>query len=139
VTAGNIKGEYVGASFRVVHCKKALESFREAIKHIDSRKRNSFSRGMVLQIERLAGGQRMSKDNFPQEGLLPKRKGSASAKKFNAMKRLPIRGYCWLSEEHKNTYFISHYVYKNYTKLKDSDTNKVKKNWVRIEEQGHEC
>jgi hypothetical protein len=93
---------------------------------------------MIQQIERLADGQRMSKENFPQEGNLPKRKGQQRAKKFNALKRIPIRGYCWLSDRCKNTYFISHYVYKDYDDLKDSDTKRVGANWRRIEEDGDE-
>ncbi|NOX67160.1 MAG: hypothetical protein GXO85_15520 [Chlorobi bacterium] len=75
----------------------------------------------------------MSKENFPQEGDLPKRVGQQAAKKFNALKRLPVRGYCWFSEMYPNTYFISHYVYKNYAKLKSKDTAKVGDNWGRIE------
>jgi hypothetical protein len=81
----------------------------------------------------------MSKENFPQEGDLPKKAGQQKAKKFNALKRIPLRGYCWLSDRHDKTYFISHYVYKNYDALKGSDTNIVGKNWKRIEEDGNEC
>ncbi len=81
----------------------------------------------------------MSQQNFPQEGYLPKKQGQQRAKKFNAFKRMPLRGYCWLSERHVNTHFISHYAYKNYDKLKESDTKRVGKNWVRIEEKGDGC
>lgn len=81
----------------------------------------------------------MSKENFPQEGVLPKQKNQSIAKKFNALKRIPIRGYCWLSGIHSNTYFISHYVYKNYDKLKEKDTAIVGKNWIRIEVNSYEC
>jgi len=86
-----------------------------------------------MQIQRLADGSRMSKENFPQEGELPKLAGQQKSKKFNALKRIPIRGYCWLSEKHPNTYFISHYVFKDYDKLKEKDTKKVRDNWNRIE------
>ena len=60
-------------------------------------------------------------------------------KKFRALKRIPIRGYCWLSETHKNTYFISHYVAKKKNKLDQSDTDKVQANWRRIEVDGDDC
>lgn len=73
----------------------------------------------------------MSKDSFPAEGDLP---GKATASRFNALKRLPIRGYCWKSDKYENTYFISHYVHKDYKKLKQTDIDKVHNNWYRIEE-----
>jgi len=43
-----------------------------------------------------------------------------------------------LSEKHSNTYFISHYVYKDYEKLKTKDTKKIGNNWNRIEVDGDE-
>jgi hypothetical protein len=132
------KDSYKGARFTLVHCEGALKSYEDALGSVDARKRKSFTRGIIQQIKRLADGHRMSKENFPQEGALPKSKGQQKAKKFNALKRIPIRGYCWLSERHKDTYFISHYVYKNYDDLKEGDTTRVGNNWRRIEENGDE-
>jgi len=133
------KDGYKGSKFTVIHCEEALKSYVAALSSVDARKRKSFTRGITQQIERLADGHRMSRENFPQEGDLPKRKGQQRAKKFNALKRIPIRGYCWLSDRHENTYFISHYVYKDYDDLREGDTNKVGANWRRIEENGDEC
>ena len=127
-----------GTNFRAVHCKGAIESFYNALRSLSCQKQRSFERGMVQQIQRLLDGHRMSKQNFPQEGELPKLKGQTTVKKFNALKRIPIRGYCWLSQTRPNTYFISHYVYKNYDKLKDKDTVLVGNNWQRIEVDGDE-
>lgn len=132
------KDSYKGSKFTVIQCEGALRSYLEALNSVDARKRKSFMRGIIQQIQRLADGQRMSRENFPQEGDLPKRKGQQKARKFNALKRMPVRGYCWLSERHENTYFISHYVYKDYDNLRESDTNKVGANWRRIEENGDE-
>jgi len=129
----DIKQSFTGGKFKIIHCKGAKESFREALSHVSSKKAKSFTRGMTLQIQRLADGQRMSKENFPQEGELPKRVGQIKSKKFNALKRVPIRGYCWLSERCTDTYFISHYTYKNYSKLKQRDINIISANWRRIE------
>jgi len=135
-----LDNEYIGSTFRVVHCKGAIDSLDIAIESVQAgKKRKSFIRGLIMQIKALANGKRMSKENFPSEGFLPKLKGQANAKRFKAFKRIPIRGYCWRSETHENTYFISHYVHKNYNKLKDADTNKVGNNWCRIEEKGDEC
>jgi hypothetical protein len=128
-----------GSRFTIVHCKGALDSFNDALQSVDSRKRKAFTRGMIQQIQRLADGHRMSKENFPQEGELPARRDQRKTKKFNALKRIPIRGYCWLSERYRNTYFISHYVYKDYGKLKEKDTKRVGDNWKRIEEKGDDC
>lgn len=132
------KDRHKGSVFTVIHCEGALESYIEALNSVNAGRRKSFTRGIIQQIERLADGHRMSKDRFRQEGDLPKRKGQQKVKKFYALKRIPIRGYCWLSEQHENTYFISHYVYKDYDDLKDSDTNRVGENWKRIEEKNHE-
>lgn len=133
-----LKDSYKGSKFTVIHCEGALESYLTAQNSVDARKRKSFTRGIIQQVQRLADGQRMSRENFPQEGDLPKRKGQQKVRKFNALKRIPVRGYCWLSERHENTYFISHYVYKDYDNLRESDTNKVGANWRRIEENGDE-
>ena len=133
------KNSHIGSKFTVTHCKGALDSYIEALSHVDARKHKTFTNAVVLQIARLADGHRMSIKSFPQEGELPKRKGQKKAKRFNALKKIPIRGYCWLSDKHKDTYFISHYVYKNYDKLKERDTNQVGANWRRIEENDDEC
>ena len=135
---GEFRNSYKGSKFIVIHCKGALGSYEAALSKVDRRKHKSFTRGLILQIEKLANGHRMSKENFPKEGELPKRKGQQNTNKFNALKRIPIRGYCWLSEQHENTYFISHYIYKDHDKLKDSDVERVGANWRRIEEQGDE-
>ena len=92
----------------------------------------------MQQIERLANGHRMSKESFPVEGDLPALPNGGS-KKFNALKRIPLRAYCWRSGGRPGVYYISHYVYKNYNKLKTSDAVRVGENWKRIEVNGDEC
>ncbi|CAM6791401.1 hypothetical protein CIFRMM088M_05470 [Citrobacter freundii] len=37
------------------------------------------------------------------------------------------------------TYFISHYIYKDFDDLSDSDTQKVRNNWERIERGLDDC
>lgn len=123
---------YQGTKFKIIHCRGAMNSFDIALKHCAKGKAGSLRRGMEQQIKRLADGHRMSKENFPGEGDLPKVPGQPG-RKFNAFKRKPIRGYCWLSVKHENTYFISHYIYKNFQKLSSKDTDKVGSNWKRIE------
>lgn len=59
--------EYEGGRFRVVHCDGAVESYWEALKHVDARKAKSFTRNMIAQIKRLADGQPMSKGSFPKQ------------------------------------------------------------------------
>ena len=138
MTEENIKDRYQGLKFTIIHCNEALDSYQKALSRVEARRRKSFTQRMIQQIKRLADGNRMSKENFPQEGDLPKTHNRQKPKKFNALKRIPIRGYCWKSEKHKNTYFISHYVYKNYDKLDEKDTKKVGDNWKRIEENNDE-
>ena len=134
----DVKDEFQGAKYRVVHCSGALESFFQSLTHVETHKGTALKRGMVQQIQRLADGHRMSRENFPREGELPKRIDGSSAGYFFALKMLPIRGYCWQSDSHPNTWFISHYVYKDYQKLKKRDETKVAENWTRIEVGGNE-
>ncbi|MBW3529131.1 hypothetical protein KO533_21550 [Shewanella sp. NKUCC05_KAH] len=133
-----LEQSYTGSRYTVKHCSGAIDTFTKALKKLDSRKVDSFTRGMNMQIERLANGHRLSNENFPIEGDLPKVLGKQSAKKFHALKRIPIRGYCWLSENHASTYFISHYIYKDFNKLRASDTQVVRDNWERIEVNNEE-
>ena len=130
---GTLKDSFKGSKFTVIHCKGAVDSYYEALKSVDTRKHDRFTRAMIIQIKKLANGGRMSKENFPQEADLPKKVGQQHTKKFNALKRLPLRGYCWLSEKYENTYYISHYVHKAKGKLDKRDTAKVRNNWKKIE------
>ncbi|WP_444925430.1 hypothetical protein ACJJI4_12990 [Microbulbifer sp. TRSA002] len=129
----SIEESYNGRRFKVIHCSGAIQSFKAALAHLPKAKAKSFERAMILQIKRLANGERMSKENFRQEGELPSKTGHKISKKFYALKRIPIRGYCWLSEKYPQTYFISHYVYKDYKKLKASDTKIVGDKWKEKE------
>lgn len=89
-------------------------------------------RGLVTQIQRLADGFNMSADNFPHEGVLP------CGGRYRALKRIPLRAYCWLSKRKSATYYISHYVYKDFDKLKRRDTDIVCDNWKRVEVDNRE-
>jgi len=120
-----LNNKYKGSRFTVEHCDGAIKSFEEALVSVTPHnKKNSVKRAIIQLIARLADGKPMSKENFPQEGNLPKSSG-----KFNAFKKLPIRAYCWLSKKHPNTYFISHYTYKDKQKLDKRDTDRVHANW----------
>ena len=120
-----LKDKHVGTHFTVEHCDKALESFEDALVSVSPHKKKKTVTNAIIQlIDRLANGKRMSKENFPQEGNLPQGKG-----KFNAFKKIPVRAYCWLSTKHPNTYFISHYTYKDKQKLDKRDIDKVHVNW----------
>ncbi len=138
MNTAELKERYVGQRFTVVHCLGAIESYQVALSRVLSGKSRSLTPAMVAQIKRLADGHRMSRENFPKEGELPRRKGQQSPKFFYAFKKIPIRAYCWLSDSHKNTYFISHYIYKDFDSLDPSDTGRVGNNWRRIEENGDE-
>ena len=128
--SNSISNKYKGERFTVVHCEGAIESFEEALQRVTPHnKQRSITRAMIQLIERLANGERLSKDSFPSEGNLPKSSG-----KFYAFKKLPIRAYCWQSKKHGGTYFISHYKYKDKSKLLQKDIEKVHANWRNIEE-----
>jgi hypothetical protein len=134
----DLKRSYKGKLFTVIHCDKAITSFKEELSHVPQHKHKAYIRNMIHQIKRLADGHKMSSDNFPKEGLLPSLTGKRNSKSFNALKRKPLRGYCWRSDKKINTYFISHYAYKDYQKLKKKDEYRVCENWKRIEVNGYE-
>lgn len=121
--------DYQGKSYKVVHCDGAKESFlNELNKHVPKNKHNNYKARMRRLRERLADGQRMSNENFPKEGKLP------DGSHFRALKKIPLRAYIWLSKKSPKTFYISHYIYKNFDDLKDKDVNKVCSNWRNIEE-----
>lgn len=134
----DVAPSYTGSRYTVVHCEGALDTFREALSHVMAGKAKSLTRKMILQIKRLADGQEMSKEHFPSEGMLPSLPGQRRSRKFYALKKIPIRGYCWKSDRVPNTWFISHYIYKDKQGLDSRDTRKVGRNWRRIEESGDE-
>ena len=123
--------QYIGKKFTIIHCKGAIDSFEIAIKSVEARKHEIFKANLRAQNHRLADGYRISSNSFRSEGKL------SNGKKFYALKKIPIRGYCWLSTTKQSTYFISHYMCKKKDKLDRSDTEKVIKNWKRVEEDGY--
>lgn len=127
-----LKASYSDSDANLIHCDEALQSWENALASVKPHERKGFVRKIEHQINRLLSGQRMSEENFPREGKLP------DGSYFHALKKIPIRGYCWLSSSRRGTYFMSHYVYKDYQKLKEKDTDKVCFNWTRIEMQGDE-
>ncbi|MGP3005736.1 MULTISPECIES: hypothetical protein [Serratia] len=133
---GDIKDCYQGSCYKVVHCKGALDSLDDAMRSLRDKKAKSMLRQLILQIERLVSGARMAQGTVRKEGDLPSYQGRP-AKNFWALKRIPIRGYFWDSEKNEQTYYISHYIYKDFDELHQSDVLKVHNNWHRIE-GGHD-
>ncbi|PXV53400.1 hypothetical protein [Aeromonas veronii] len=131
-----LKKTYQGVVSKVVHCEGSFESLSIALARVMKQKRASLMRMIILQIERLASGERMSKENFPPEGDLPNQIGQSRRRSFYALKKLPIRAYCWHSDTKPKTWYISHYIYKDKDKLDTKDTKIVHKNWQRIEVNG---
>jgi hypothetical protein len=118
--------DYDGSKYKVVHCDGARESLDEALSRVPNKKTQKAK--MWRLIQRLGDGVRMPHDSFPTEGELPDKSN------FKAIKKLPLRAYLWLSKKYKNTYFISHYIYKDKQKLSDTDTQKVRSSWRKKEE-----
>lgn len=122
--------DYKGKKYQIVHCEGANESFTaELCKHVPRNKHECYKARMVAIIRRLGDGHPMSNENFPKEGVLP------DESHFRALKKIPLRAYVWLSKKTPETYYVSHYVYKNYDKLKDSDVKRVCDNWRAKEEK----
>jgi len=124
--------DYQGKKYRIVYCEGAKESFEDELKKYPKDKQDKYRARMKRIRERLADGYRLSEGTFPKEGKLP------DGSYFRALKKIPIRAYVWLSKKSQNTFYISHYVYKNYDKLKKADIKKVCDNWRQIEESEDE-
>jgi len=137
MTNSELQERHVGRKFTVRHCEGAIDSFAKAVSGVPKGQRDKYQRWMLLQIKRLADGERISNDSFPWEGELPGLAGRPK-KKFRALKKIPVRGYCWKSERHENVYYISHYIHKKKNSLDSNDTTKVGNNWTRIEVDGNE-
>ena len=118
--------DYKDGKYDIIHCDGAIDSFKEVIKEHQN-KHDLYIAQMIALIKRLGDGHRMSNENFPKEGKLP------DGSHFRALKKIPIRAYIWLSKKTPNTYYISHYIYKNFNKLQKSDTEKVRDNWKKLE------
>lgn len=128
-----VQSTYKGECHTVVHCNGAMKSLAQAIKSVSpSKKHKPMMISLQLQIERLSSGRRTPDLSVRKEGLLPSYDGKPG-KNFWAIKKIPIRGYFWESERMFMTYFISHYIYKDFDELHDSDVQKVCNNWDRIE------
>lgn len=128
-----VKSTFKGECHTVTHCVAAMKSLSEAIKSVSpAKKQKSMMISLQLQIERLSSGKRTPDLSVRKEGLLPSYDGKPR-KNFWAIKKIPIRGYYWESERIFMTYFISHYIYKDFDDLQDSDIQKVCNNWDRIE------
>lgn len=125
---GKLEQTYSGSKFVVTHCHGALDSFCEAIGRISGKPAKVMEAKIIAQIKRLADGKALSRDSLAIEDSLP------NDKKFLAIKKVPIRGDLWLSSKHRATYFISHYTYKDFQKLRQSDKDRVISNWRKIEE-----
>lgn len=134
LSKSNLKDSYTGAVYTITHCEGALDSFHQVVSKLTKNKANSLKRQMIAQIERLANGHKLARGNFVKEGKLPKKSGQTTEKSFYALKRIPVRAYLWRSQKHKNTYFISHYIYKDQQKLSSKDEDRVCSNWRTIEE-----
>lgn len=79
-----LTSEYVGKKNRVVHCKGAIKTYEQSLTKVQSGKRKSLTRQLILQIERLARGERMSSQNFAAEAALPNASGG---KNFMRLKK----------------------------------------------------
>jgi hypothetical protein len=78
----DIAAFYTGRRYTVTHCDGALDTFHQALGHVGAGKARSLIRQMVLQINRLADGEPMSRENFPTEGHSLPSPASRATKNF---------------------------------------------------------
>ena len=112
-----------GLKRRVIHASGALDSWEKEAAKLSERKATEIEGFLIALFDAWNDSSRLHSHWAEPEGDLSK------AKKFFAIKRIPIRAYFWYSDIHRNTIVISHYVYKKWQKLRIKDTKKVKLNW----------
>ena len=112
-----------GLKRRVIHAPGALDSWENEAAKLSERKATEMEGFLIALFDAWNDSSRLHSHWAEPEGDLSK------AKKFFAIKRIPIRTYFWYSDVHKNTIVISHYVYKKWQKLRTEDIKKVKLNW----------
>ena len=112
-----------GLKRRVIHAPGALDSWAKEAAKLSERKATEIEGFLIALFDAWNDNSRLNSRWAEPEG------GLSKAKKFFAIKRIPIRAYFWYSDVHKNTIVISHYVYKKWQKLRTKDIKKVKLNW----------
>ena len=112
-----------GPKRRVIHAPGALDSWEKEAAKLSERNAMEIEGFLIALFDAWNDNSRLNSRWAEPEGDLSK------AKKFFAIKRIPIRAYFWYSDVHKNTIVISHYVYKKWQKLRTKDIRKAKLNW----------
>lgn len=121
-----LEKEFRGERLTIVHCDGAMDSLEKALTSVPHRRKTLMA--IHRQITTLGNMGRLSGENFPKEGNLP------NGSNFYALKRIPLRGYCWFSSRHPSTVYISHYIHKKKSNLDTRDSQRVVENWRVIEE-----
>ncbi|MFZ5660926.1 MAG: hypothetical protein ACOY5C_13870 [Pseudomonadota bacterium] len=122
-------GEHVGNRLTIRYCDGAEASLQEALRHIPAHLKDRCIAQFVARRNLLADGEQMRKpEHFNTEGALP------DGGNFFAIKTTQgLRAYGWFSSRHRHVFFISHFVFKNYDKLKRADEDLVRRNWEKEE------
>jgi hypothetical protein len=131
--------EWEGEAYALKHCDKADKSYDKEIQHVaPTRKQERFQTFFRKTYERVTTGQRLSSDSVAREAAIKGTAGLSSKGDMNfyAFKKLPMRSYFWYSPYREKLIFVSHYKFKNYTKLDSTDTEKVKNNFFLHDKKG---
>ncbi|MDZ7825666.1 MAG: hypothetical protein U5R48_06225 [Gammaproteobacteria bacterium] len=118
------------ARVQVRWCDGAEETFNEALDKACSgnpKRIQTFRDRVARYIERLETGQQLSAANFPHEGYLP------NGHPFYAIKKIPIRLYCWFSRTKPGVLFISHAYYKKQQKRPPDQAAQVYRRYLMYE------
>lgn len=132
VTLQSVVQDRKGSSLRVVHCPGALGSLNEALEGVPAKQRQRFLNFLDKSFERLANGDRLSGDTFVKEASLPGLPGRSTGN-FWALKKIPIRAYCWYSVITRSVLYVSHYKHKKKDALANSDIEAVHHNFKELE------
>lgn len=118
-----------GEKLNIVSLKGAGKSFSEAMEKVSPLKRQqSTAVRLDERLKHLANTRSLKvPDQYNVECDLPE------GGKCYAVKAHKIRAYGWFSKVKPHHFIISHYVYKNYPKMKKADKNLIEANYKKFE------
>lgn len=117
---------YQGLKLRIEFCNGCDTSLDQALAGFGQVKHRAQAKAKIrVLLEQLADtGKLKTPKAFNTEAPLPD-----SAGHFYAVKHHELHAYGWYSQAHPGTFFVSHFTYKNWNKLRDADTDRVHRHW----------
>lgn len=102
--------------------ERAWDSLSDALQGLPQKQAVRLRAALEALIDRRRNQLPMADGSWVSEGTLK------DGTRFYAIKKLPIRCYCWVAGD---TLCVSHFVEKKWPKLRASDVDRVQASWQR--------